>query len=123
MSTGSVKTVKSGHYWKPGILAVGAGKDGVHAITFDIIQWPIWRRRYVQNATSFSLIGIQDHLLIFKTKDQNIVAIHAIEESALSGLRHYASSREPSPPQIAQKVACRKEGREQKQRCLAFAKN
>jgi hypothetical protein len=30
------------------ILAVKARKDGVHPITFDIIQWPIWRRRHVQ---------------------------------------------------------------------------
>jgi hypothetical protein len=30
------------------ILALKARKDGVHAITFAIIQWPIWRRRHVQ---------------------------------------------------------------------------
>jgi hypothetical protein len=36
------------------ILAVKARKDGVHPITFDIIQWPIWRRRHIQSLHPFT---------------------------------------------------------------------
>jgi hypothetical protein len=31
---------------------VKAGKDGVHAITFDIIQGPMWRRRHIKRLHS-----------------------------------------------------------------------